>query len=135
MELAQINASHVESDSLLPKTYRYCQHIPFGSPFPHYQPNKMTPCAITPDASMLPIHMLKCGHIVAIDNLNGPTDNRCALNCLHVAEWVKNETVNAPEEAIDLRPGNTLAQALTSSVPVQMTKNPIMPEETKFQAQ
>ncbi|KAF1976287.1 hypothetical protein BU23DRAFT_551750 [Bimuria novae-zelandiae CBS 107.79] len=121
----------------LPDSYEENQaRAPLNYPYHAYRANGLEPCCISSDEQSLPVHMLTCGHLVAIETPSGAKapDNRCGLNCLHVADWMKQQTINAPEESIDLRTGNTLGQALTSSAPVQMTKHPILPKITLFQS-
>ncbi|KAF2442673.1 hypothetical protein P171DRAFT_47418 [Karstenula rhodostoma CBS 690.94] len=115
--------------------YAELQVHPTGYPYHAYEATKIEPCAIHPDGHIMHIHMLTCGHLVAIDSTpNGTVDNRCGLNCLHVAHWIKQQTVNAQAENIDLRTGTSLGQALTSSTPLQITKDPILPAITQYQS-
>ncbi|KAJ4288587.1 hypothetical protein N0V90_011824 [Kalmusia sp. IMI 367209] len=104
-----------------------------GYPFHQYHPTVIEPCAITDDQSGQPFHLLTCGHIVAIDN--DSADHRCGLNCLHVANWVRHQTIHSVEEHIDLnKAGKPLAQAVTMSTPLQVTKTPLLPNLSRFQS-
>ena len=87
-------------------------------PYHQYKANNIEPCAIA-DQSSSPIHMLICGHLVAIDNPSGPADNRCGLNCLHVADWVKQQNIKAAEKSMDFHAGNDLG-------------HPVLPKESEF---
>jgi hypothetical protein len=116
-------------------SYADLQVHPIGYPYHAYEVNDIKPCTIHQDGYISPVHMLTCGHLVAIDSTpDGPADSRCGLNCLHVAHWRKQQTINAPVEEIDLRTGTSLRQALTSSAPLQITRNPILPAITQHQS-
>lgn len=104
------------------------QAHPVENSYRAYEFNSIEPCSIHPHGYCLPVHMLTCGHIVAIDSPDEHVDYRCGLNCLHVASWIKQQTVNAPAEAIDLYTGKPLGRTLTSTTPLQMTIDPILPE-------
>lgn len=111
---------------------------PPGYPYHAYESTKVEPCAVLPDGHITPVHMLACGHLVALDSaLSGTSttfDIRCGLNCLHVAHWIKQQTVNAAVENIDPRARASLGQALTSPAPLQFTKDCVLPKITQHQS-
>ncbi|KAL1598788.1 hypothetical protein SLS60_007930 [Paraconiothyrium brasiliense] len=107
---------------------------PIGYPYHTYEANGIEPCSIPQGGYSLPVHMLTCGHIVAIDSLSGAADNRCGLNCLHVAIWIKQQTMNVPLGHNYLRTGTSLGHALASTAPPQSTKDPILPAINQHQS-
>ncbi|KAK3209316.1 hypothetical protein GRF29_69g1473632 [Pseudopithomyces chartarum] len=91
-------------------------------PYHQYISNNLEPCAIASTEKNLPIHMLNCGHLVAINNSIGPDDNRCGLNCLHVANWMKQQSIKAAANSVNVHTGN--AQEYN-----------VLPEPSKFLSQ
>ncbi|KAJ4360356.1 uncharacterized protein N0V89_000918 [Didymosphaeria variabile] len=126
------SSSALKSESS--NNYEELKVPPNGYPYHAFEANGIEPCSVFQGGYSLPVHMLTCGHIVAVDSLGGAVDNRCGLNCLHVASWVKHQTMNAPLEHIDLRTGTSLGQALTSTAALRITKDPILPAIDQHQS-
>ncbi|KAF9728375.1 hypothetical protein PMIN04_007051 [Paraphaeosphaeria minitans] len=124
------------SESGVRGNYVELQNHPLNHPYHAYEPTTIEPCAVRQDGYIMPVHMLNCGHLVGVDNpLIGTSDNRCGLNCLHVAHWIKQHTINAAVEKTDLRTGTSHGQAPTSSPPLQITNHPVLPAITQHQSQ
>ncbi|KAK7182583.1 uncharacterized protein CC84DRAFT_867570 [Paraphaeosphaeria sporulosa] len=138
-EMEAAKYEHLDASSTLQldtrDNYTEVQKHPTGYPYHAYEAAKAEPCAVHADGYILPIHMLTCGHLVAIDSpLTGSSDNRCGLNCLHVAHWIKQQTDNATAQNADLRADQSCEQVLTSSTTLKSTTDPVLPAITQHQS-
>ena len=99
-----------------------------GFPFHEFLATRIEPCAIDQNTYVsMRFHLLDCGHTVAVDYV----DTRCGLNCLHVSTWMIQRLSQSQEGSIDLNPGKSLFQSLTTSA--TQPHDPLKPPQTHHQ--